>query len=136
MSWFATRRDLTAYRRHRRSHRQRDPRDRADRHAGKTRKAARPKPVPNSPASAPILASIPSAFCAFTKSSESLPSKRCAKQLESGEIEKRLGLRMAQHVRQGLTETHAMLLYRADDLRARRRRIPARTSAVCAAPKR
>ena len=38
--------------------------------------------------------------------------------LDSGEIEKALGLRMAQHVRQGLTETHAMLLYRADDLRA------------------
>ena len=37
--------------------------------------------------------------------------------LESGDIEKALGLRMAQHVRQGLTETHAMLLYRADDLR-------------------
>jgi len=38
-------------------------------------------------------------------------------QLESGEIEKKLGLRMAQHVRQGLTETHAMLLYKTDDLR-------------------
>jgi len=38
--------------------------------------------------------------------------------LDSGEIEQALGLRMAQHVRQGLTETHAMLLYRADDLRA------------------
>jgi DNA polymerase (family 10) len=37
--------------------------------------------------------------------------------MESGEIERALGLRMAQHVRQGLTETHAMLLYRADDLR-------------------
>jgi len=37
--------------------------------------------------------------------------------LESGEIEQMLGLRLAQHVRQGLTETHAMLLYRADDLR-------------------
>ena len=37
--------------------------------------------------------------------------------LYSGEIERVLGLRMAQHVRQGLTETHAMLLYRADDLR-------------------
>ena len=37
--------------------------------------------------------------------------------LESGEIERVLGLRMAQHVRQGLTETHAMLLHRADDLR-------------------
>jgi DNA polymerase (family X) len=36
--------------------------------------------------------------------------------LESGEIERVLGLRMAQHVKQGLTETHAMLLYRADDL--------------------
>jgi DNA polymerase (family 10) len=37
--------------------------------------------------------------------------------LERGEIEKALGLRMAQHVRQGLTETHAMLLYKADDVR-------------------
>lgn len=37
--------------------------------------------------------------------------------LESGAIEQRLGSRMAQHVRQGLTETHAMLLYRADALR-------------------
>jgi DNA polymerase (family 10) len=37
--------------------------------------------------------------------------------LESGEIEEVLGQRMAQHVRQGLTEIHAMLLYRADDLR-------------------
>jgi DNA polymerase (family 10) len=37
--------------------------------------------------------------------------------LEGGEIDKVLGLRMAQHIRQGLTETHAMLLYRADDLR-------------------
>ena len=39
------------------------------------------------------------------------------KRLDTGEIENVLGLRMAQHVRQGLTETHAMLLYRADDLR-------------------
>jgi DNA polymerase (family 10) len=38
--------------------------------------------------------------------------------LEAGEVEKVFGLRMAQHIRQGLTETHAMLLYRADDLRA------------------
>ena len=37
--------------------------------------------------------------------------------LESGEIERVMGLRAAQHVRQGITETHAMLLYRADDLR-------------------
>jgi DNA polymerase (family 10) len=37
--------------------------------------------------------------------------------LETGEIESVLGLRMAQHVRQGLTEAHAMLLYRADGLR-------------------
>ena len=37
--------------------------------------------------------------------------------LENGEIEKTLGARMAQHVRQGTTEPHAMLLYRADDLR-------------------
>lgn len=38
--------------------------------------------------------------------------------LASGEIEKLLGARMAQHVQQGLTKAHAMLLYRADDLRA------------------
>ena len=37
--------------------------------------------------------------------------------LETGEIENTMGLRMAQHVRQGVTETHAMLLYRAHDLR-------------------
>jgi DNA polymerase (family 10) len=37
--------------------------------------------------------------------------------LRSGEIEKTMGLRMAQHVRQGVTETHAILLYRAHDLR-------------------
>lgn len=38
-------------------------------------------------------------------------------QLEGGAIEKALGMRMAQHVRQGLTETHGMLLYRADGMR-------------------
>jgi len=38
-------------------------------------------------------------------------------QLKHGEIERKLGPRMAQHIRQGLTETHAMLLYKADDLR-------------------
>ena len=37
--------------------------------------------------------------------------------LESGEIATLFGSRMEQHIRQGLTETHAMLLYRADDLR-------------------
>ena len=37
--------------------------------------------------------------------------------IESGEVEKVFGNRMAQHIQQGLTETHAMLLYRADDLR-------------------
>ncbi len=37
--------------------------------------------------------------------------------LESGAIESALGGRMAQHVRQGLSEAHAMLLYRADDVR-------------------
>jgi DNA polymerase (family 10) len=37
--------------------------------------------------------------------------------LANGAIEKTLGLRMAQHVSQGLTETHAILLYRAHDLR-------------------
>lgn len=36
--------------------------------------------------------------------------------LESGEIESALGQRMAQHVRHGLSEVHAMLLYHADDL--------------------
>jgi DNA polymerase (family 10) len=36
--------------------------------------------------------------------------------LENGEIEAALGVRMAQHIRQGLTEAQAMLLYRADDL--------------------
>ena len=38
--------------------------------------------------------------------------------LEAGGIESALGPRMAQHVRQGLTEAHEMLLYRADDVRA------------------
>ena len=38
--------------------------------------------------------------------------------LESGEIEEALGLRMAHHVREGLTDTHAILLYKADDLHA------------------
>jgi DNA polymerase (family X) len=37
--------------------------------------------------------------------------------LESGEIEQLLGLRMAQHVRQGLTEAQAILLYKAHELR-------------------
>ena len=37
--------------------------------------------------------------------------------LVSGEIESALGPRMAQHVRQGLSEAHAMLLYQADGLR-------------------
>lgn len=37
--------------------------------------------------------------------------------LESGVIEKTFGLRMAQHVRQGLADVQAMLLYKADDLR-------------------
>lgn len=37
--------------------------------------------------------------------------------LESGEIEAELGQRMAQHVRQGLSEAHAILLYHADNLR-------------------
>jgi DNA polymerase (family 10) len=37
--------------------------------------------------------------------------------LASGDIENTLGRRMAEHVREGLTESHAMLLYRADDLR-------------------
>jgi DNA polymerase (family X) len=37
--------------------------------------------------------------------------------LENGTIARVLGLRMAQHVSQGLTEAHAMLLSRAHDLR-------------------
>lgn len=37
--------------------------------------------------------------------------------LEGGELEKALGPRLAQHVRQGITESHAMLLYKADELR-------------------
>jgi len=39
-------------------------------------------------------------------------------QLENGAIEQAFGSRLAQHVRQGVTETHGMLLYHADDLRA------------------
>ena len=35
--------------------------------------------------------------------------------LESGAIEATFGVRMAQHVRQGLSEAHGMLLYLADD---------------------
>jgi DNA polymerase (family 10) len=35
----------------------------------------------------------------------------------NGDIQKLFGVRMAQHIGQGLTETHAMLLYRADELR-------------------
>jgi len=37
--------------------------------------------------------------------------------LESGELQQALGSRLAQHVRQGVTEIHAMLLYRAHELR-------------------
>jgi DNA polymerase (family 10) len=37
--------------------------------------------------------------------------------LAGGDIEKTLGRRMAEHIHLGLTETHAMLVYRADDLR-------------------
>jgi len=37
--------------------------------------------------------------------------------LEAGEIERIFGARAAQHVRQGLIETHAILLYKAHDLR-------------------
>jgi DNA polymerase (family 10) len=38
--------------------------------------------------------------------------------LENGEVEKLLGIRMAQHIRLGLTESQGMLLYKADELRA------------------
>jgi DNA polymerase (family 10) len=37
--------------------------------------------------------------------------------LKNGEVEKLFGPRMSQHVSHGLTDAHAMLLYRADDLR-------------------
>ena len=37
--------------------------------------------------------------------------------LESGEVEQAVGSRLTQHIRQGITETHAMLLYRAHELR-------------------
>ena len=37
--------------------------------------------------------------------------------LESGELQQALGSRLTQHIRQGVTETHAMLLYRAHELR-------------------
>jgi DNA polymerase (family X) len=37
--------------------------------------------------------------------------------LENGELEKTVGIRTAQHIRQGLTETHAILLYKAHNLR-------------------
>ena len=37
--------------------------------------------------------------------------------LENGELERAVGLRTAQHIRQGLTETHAILLHKAHDLR-------------------
>lgn len=39
------------------------------------------------------------------------------KAFEAGEIERVFGERTAQHVRQGLLETHAILLYKAHDLR-------------------
>ena len=38
--------------------------------------------------------------------------------LDSGELLRILGPRLAQHVRQGVTETHAILLYKAHELRA------------------
>jgi DNA polymerase (family 10) len=37
--------------------------------------------------------------------------------LESGELQGAAGFRLAQHVRQGITETHAMLPYHAHELR-------------------
>jgi DNA polymerase (family 10) len=39
------------------------------------------------------------------------------RRIENGEVERVFGSRMAQHIREGLSDTHAMLLYRADDLR-------------------
>lgn len=38
------------------------------------------------------------------------------RRLESGDIEKALGARLAYHIRQGLTEQHVMLLYHAESL--------------------
>jgi len=38
--------------------------------------------------------------------------------LESGDIEATFGSRMAQHLREGLTDARTLLLYKADDLRA------------------
>jgi len=38
--------------------------------------------------------------------------------LDSGELARALGARLAQHIRQGVTETHAILLYKAHELRA------------------
>jgi DNA polymerase (family 10) len=46
----------------------------------------------------------------------SIPELRDA--LETGAIDAAVGPRLAQHVRQGLTEAHALLLYRADPLTA------------------
>ncbi len=53
---------------------------------------------------------------AYTKLGISSVDELRAK-LESGELEQALGSRLAQHVRQGVTETHEMLLYRAHELR-------------------
>ena len=38
--------------------------------------------------------------------------------LDSGELAQTLGARLAQHIRQAVTETHAILLYKAHELRA------------------
>ncbi|HEY3453879.1 MAG TPA: PHP domain-containing protein [Bryobacteraceae bacterium] len=38
--------------------------------------------------------------------------------LDNGELMRALGPRLAQHIRQGVTETHAILLYKAHELRA------------------
>ena len=78
----------------------------------------RPRPLRRSRASTTIRGSIPSACSASTRNLAFPPSRNCAKSSTAARSREALGLRMAQHVRQGLTETHAMLLYRADDLRA------------------
>jgi DNA polymerase (family X) len=73
---------------------------------------------------APVLASIsrhprldPKRVTRVYKKLEISSIEELRGKLENGEIDKAFGSRMAYHIRQGLTETHAMLLYHADDLR-------------------
>jgi DNA polymerase (family 10) len=104
-------------RRYRRGDQQCDSRDRDDAHDGKLEKL-------RSTAS-PELAAIsayprldPQRVLRIYKKLNISSLEALRDRLENGDIEQSLGLRMAQHVRQGLTEIHAMLLYKADDLAA------------------